>query len=322
MKRFWIVFAVNILFIIVLIHIPTSDLYYDTDTPIQHISRDSDSYLNTPDMDMKRTVGYPLLLDTVTKYNNWYLIMVLLNCFLGAWLFHVTYQMIGPLAWLLFFLGAYTVYAPLILSDMLFAALFVTSILKLRQRDLWGHFILLGLASLIRPSLAWFFLIEPFVLYFYGYKGRVLYWSGLIAFAVTALSPIRNLINHGIWTHSDILKYNMESVKYFGGRESIPQYFIKAFKINFIDDHYKYVGAVLNIPRTGMSFQEITTIKGAAYWMTKFINVGIWILFGVRFIRGKINLGDALILAYFVIPTLFGGTGARLRLPIEWILLL
>lgn len=322
MKRFWIVLVFNIAFVVALIHAPESRLHYNTNQPREHIMTDTESYLNPPAKDIKRTVGYPALLSLVTKCNNWYFVMVLINCFLGAWLFYVTYQMIGPWAWLLFFLGAYTVYVPLILTDLLFATLFVTCIYRLKQRDLWGHFILLGMASLIRPSLAWFFVVEPFVLWFYGYRGKTVYYSAAIAFIVTAFSPVRNLINHGIWTHSNILQHNITLETYFAGRESIPQYFVKAFRANFLSDHYKYIGFVFDVPRTGMRITQIATLKGAVYFGTIFINIGVWLMFGVRFLRQRINPGDALILAYFVVPTLFGAAGARIRLPIEWILFL
>ena len=320
MKQFKIILAINLLFLTVLIMIPGSSLYHFQDI---FLFNDSHSYLDPPAMDMRRTMGYPWLLNFFQLFDNWYFPVVIMNCFLAAWMFQVTYWMAGKWTWLLAALGAYTVYVPHILTDLIFATFFITSIWRLKEKGLVGHFILLGLASLIRPSLAWFFLVEPFVLYFYGYRGKAVYWSAILAFIVTSFNPIRNFVNHGVWTHSTVLSINMTSEKYFGGKDSVIGYFWSAFKGNWMADHFKYLGNIFGLFKVDTADgRTASKLMLYLYWIGVSAMMFIWTRFGIRFLQKKINLGDALILAYFIIPTLFGNTGARLRLPVEWILIL
>jgi hypothetical protein len=246
--------------------------------------------------------------------------MLVFNCLLATYFFYVMYEMIGKAAWLLVILGGVTAYVPLLLTDLLFASLFITSIWQIKR--LWLHFLFLGLASLVRPSLAWFFLIEPIVLYYNGYKGKNLILGFVMAFIITAFSPIRNLINHGVWTHSVVMQYNILSDTYFGGAESKIGHFIKAAKSNMLSDHYKYVGNVFGRFKVDLIDRSASKLL---WWISHsiyVINIIIWIRFGIRAIQGRINYGYVLIVAYFIGPTLFAPSGARLRLPIEWILLI
>jgi len=315
MRRFLIMLLINVGFFYILL--VTSDLLNHGPTMFP----DSASYIDLGD-DMKRTVGYPLLLNLFQLAKGWYVILCLFNCAVGAFMFYVVYELIGKKAWILAILGAFTVYVPAVLTDLLFATLFVTAIWQLKKKHFWVFLPLIAVASIIRPSLAWFFLIIPAVMYFYQYRGKILYIALPVVFLATSFSPIRNYINHQEFTHSNIFKHNMTSEKYFGGRESIPAYFYSAFKNNCLSDHYKYIGNVYGVFKDDTPGREESTVMEVVYWIGVIAMCVIWLRFGLMFLAGRINLGDALIAAYMIIPALFGSAGARMRLPIEWILLM
>lgn len=294
MMKYAVVFLVNILYVCVLLYTPS---YIEH---AENINPDTQSYTNPG---LLRTVGYSYILkiDPVS--------ILFMNCALGTWMFFVVFQLIGKRAWILFALGSFTLYVPMLLPDMLFAVIFITSIWQMKR--LWLHFLLLGVASLFRPSLAWFFVIEPAVLYFYGYRGRILYLSPVIAFVATVFTPLRNLIIDGQFIHSSVLAYNMNAPEYYGGAESRIGYFYKAFKSNQLGSHFNTIG---------LMYPEFPW-KVTGYFIS-ITNLLIWIRFAWRTATRQVNYGYVIIVAYFVIPTLFAATGGRLRLPIEWILLL
>ena len=300
MTKFATVLLINISYCALLLLYPGSGLYHVWEKDvIEHysetVSPDTRTYVNIG-KDNLRTVCYPVFLNLIMRLNNWVIVLIAINCLLSAWMFYIVYDMIGRRAWLLVFLGAFTIYTPMILTDLLFATLFVTSIWMIKKR-LWLHFVLLGIASLVRPSLAWFFLIEPIVLYGQGIRDkRLLIASLFIAFAVTSFNPIRNLINHGTWTHSTVLKYNLES--FYTG----PLYFIESFKSNCLDGHYSHLLSRYSTFLNGC----IIALNGL-----------IWLRFLHRW-----NWCNVILVAYFIGPSLFAAAGGRIRLPIEWILLL
>ena len=296
-----IILLINLVFCALLLTHPSSGFYkvWEKDV-IAHYEAatipDIRTYTDPPEKDSLRTVGYPLLLNLIMKADRWIFILLAFNCLMATWFFYVTEKLIGIRVWILFFLGLFTLYVPMILTDMLFAAIFVTAIWQIKR--LWLHFTLLGVASLFNPALAWFFVIEPFVLYFNGYKSRKLLFASLIiAFAVTSFNPIRNLINTGQWTHSTVMLYNIDH--YFTGIG----YFFKAFYYNAILPHSHYIIG---------KWTDVLLIA---------VNVGLWGRFLVRMVQNKVNWGYVLILIYILGPTLFATPGPRKMLPIEWILL-
>lgn len=311
-----IVLLVNILYCVILLNHPKSELYHIWERDIiEHyvaeISYDTGSYANPPAKDMLRTIGYPYLLKFFMLFKGWIFLILAFNCLVATWLFYVTYQMIGRWAWVLFILGAYTVYVPILYTDLLFAALFVTSIWQVKR--LWLHFLLLGLASLVRPSLAWFFLIEPFVLYYY--HRRWMWWTAVVAFVVTSFNPIRNYVNHGRFIHSNVLEFNRESGEYYNG----PTYFVESFKANCLSGHYDFAGAMFNKYKRDMGDKEASRLMWFSNIICVLINAFIWLRFGYIQIK-KRNFAYILMIGYFVGPSLFGAAGARLRLPIEFML--
>ena len=321
MKHFLIILLINIAYSITVIVLPSSQIYkIDESNLIQHysenISADTDSYYNLK-KDGLRTIGYPFILRQFTKLNNWHIWIFMFNSFLGAWMFFVVKDMIGRKAWLLAALGAFTVYVPILYSDLLFAALFVTSIWMIKKR-LWLHFVLLGVASLVRPSLAWFFLIEPLIIYYNGYRKWIVYLSLPIVFIVTSFNPIRNYINIGKWTHSTVLKYNISSGDYYDG----PLYFIEAFKANCLSGHYDFIGSMFGKYKRNFGNKTKSNLLYYLNYVCVLINLIIWFRFGIRFLQRKINMANILVVAYFIGPSLFAAAGGRIRLPIEWILLL
>ena len=304
MMKYLAVLLINILFCSLLLLHPKSGFYHMWEKDVmEHYSNDTSpdtrTYAYPPEKDPLRTVGYPLLLKLFMKFNNWIFLLLAFNCLVSTWFFYVTYKMIGHKTWILFFLGIFVIYTQMILTDLLFAALFVTSIWQIKR--LWLHFLLLGLASLVNPALAWFFIIEPFVLYFNGYKDNryILYASVVIAFIVTSFNPARNFINTGQWTHSTVMLYNIDH--YYTN----PLYFFKGFYYNAI------------LPHTHWLFNNI-----AIDIFFILINMVLWLKFGIKVIQNKVNWGYVLILIYLLGPTLFAVAGPRKMLPIEWILLI
>ena len=314
--KFLAVLILNVLYCLILFHdseisdiAPDQVIEYYT----QNISADTGSYLiDSP----KRTIGYSIILKLFMQFDNFLVWILMFNCLLGAWLFYVVHQLIGWKAWILAGLGAFTAHVPILYTDLLFAAVFVTSIWQVKR--LWLHFLLLGIASVIRPSLAWFFLIEPFVLYFNGYNKKTSLMALPIVFILTSFNPIRNLVNHGIWTHSTVLKYNMESGNYYDN----PTYFVKSFKANYLSGHYDYIGAMWNKYKRDMGDKVKSNLMFYLNICCVLINFMIWIRFIIRVLQSKVNYGYVVMAAYFIGPTLFGAAGSRLRLPIEWILLI
>ncbi len=293
------IFVINLLYCTILVTHPRSRWYHIWDKDIDYItetiSSDTGTYLEPGPL---RTIGYQYIL----KFNP--ALILIFNCLLGAWMFYVVYQLIGSRAFILVLLGAFTAHVPSFLTDLLFAAIFVTSIWQIKR--LWLHLLLLGVASLIRPSLAWFFLIEPIVLYFYGYRGRVLILAGVLCFVVTSFTPIRNLVLYDQWTHSTVLDHNIEMFK----ASDLPKYLylVNTFKINCLEGHPALLHKQFYPWALGVNFLLIIA------------NIIIWISFLSRL--KDVNYGNLLMVIYFIIPSLFAPAAARIRLPIEWILLL
>ena len=314
------VLMLSVGYITFLLYYPQSNMYMihqdDQQTAIDRltvIAPDTITYTDPPPKDQVRTIGYPALINLFMLSVNGVLLMIIFNCFIAAWTFFVLHQMIGDRAWILILLGAFIPYTPFILSDLLFSSLVITSIWQIRKK-LWLHFLLLGLASLIRPSLEWFFVIEPAVLYFYGYRGRILIYSVFIMFGVTCFNSLRNFINHDQWSPTSILNYIRTADIYFGGAGNKIQYMIKTFTGNCLGSHYNFTalmfGKYYNTP-----WRELGIIMAL-------INVGIWIRFGINIIERKVNWGNVIILIYFIGPSLLASSGGRMRLPVEWILLI
>ena len=323
LKRIAVVFAINITFVAILTLIPKSAYYHiwhkgeQTKEYYLNISwaptGDGNSYLNPPEKDMVRTVGYPLLLKGLQAAfpQQWFIALLIFHCFVGAWLFHVCFELIGKKARILLLLGTFTAYIPFVMTDMLFAALFVTAIWQLKDKKrFWVALILLSAASLVRPSLAWFFVIIPAVMYFYGYKIRMALIAMPLVFLATSPSAVRNYINHGKFVHTTILDRNIGELY---KETELPKYlyFINTFKINCLEPHWgvyktnftKYGWVVFTIP----------------FYI---INLWIWKWFIIRIWYRVVNWGDILLFAYIIGPSLFAPMLGRVRLPVEWILLI
>lgn len=321
MRGFIIILLVNIIYSILVLVLPGSEIFGVADSDmIRHytefITGDTESYAYLQ-KDGSRTIGYPFVLNLFMGLPHWPICIFIFNSFLGAWLFYVVKDMVGRDAWIFAGLGAFTAYIPMLFTDLLFAAVFVTSIWMIKK-NLWLHFLLLGIASLIRPSLAWFFLIEPIILYFNGYGKKMTLLSLPIVFVLTSFNPIRNYMNIGRWTHSTIMEYNMTSDDYYASEG--PRYFIKSVKANLLSGHYDFIGAMFGKYKRDSGPKEKSILLYYLNITCVLINFMIWIRFIIRVLQRKINFGYIIMSAYFIIPTLFGAAGARLRLPIEWIL--
>lgn len=335
MKRSLIILGVNLLFVGILLIHPKSEIFRVwemSNTEIiyhysDNISADTGTYVFREKDDIRRTVGYPAILGFFMRLRGFIFYTLFLNCLLGAWIFYVVYQLIGKRAWILAVLGAFTVYVPHLYTDFLFATIFITSIWLLKKKKFWFSLVLIASASLIRPLLAWFFVVIPVVMFFYGYGLKMALLGLPLVFVATCFNPVRNYINHHKWTHSPIIEQHLQSSEYIGGADSKAKYLLYAFKGNCISGHYNYGGMMFNVYKRNNGDREESDVMKVLHWISVLMNLWIWFFFIVRLInkfRGipkRVNWGDVIILAYCIGPTLFGAAGARLRLPVEWILL-
>ena len=108
-----------------------------------------------------------------------------------------------------------------------------------------------------------------------------------------------------------------------GGSDNTVEYFIYSFRSNFLSGHYDQIGRMFNRYKRDSGDLKSSKLMWWSNIMCVLINTLIWLYFGLRFRLNKdLNWGNVVILLYFIGPSLFGAAGARLRLPVEFILLL
>jgi len=335
-KRIVTIFTINLLFVALLFVHPKSEIYHiwklSNKEIIEHytnnIGADTGTYVFRQKDDIRRTIGYPLILNFFLQFDQFIFYILLFNCLIGTWCFYVIHELIGKRVWILFVLGFPTAYVAHLYTDLLFATIFITAIWQLKKKKFWFSLVLISSAALIRPSLAWFFVVIPAVMYFYEYKPKMVLIALPLMFLATCFNPARNYVNHRQWVHAPIISEHIESETYIGGAESKLKYFAYAFKVNFLSDHYNYAGMMFNVYKRDNGDRKESDVMKLFQTIGVLANLIIWFLFVVKIVnkirngQNKLNWGDVIILLYFIVPTLFGAAGARLRLPVEWILLI
>ena len=158
---------------------------------------------------LTRPVGYPLVISAAKLTSNYYLTLTIIQLIMFAWIMQVIYWIRGKIyvVVLLLISGAYLVYIPYVLSDLTFSFFVVASFYALHKKNLAWHIILIGIASVVRPTLAYFFIVEPFLVYFTFRDKKLAIYSLFLCFAATSISPLKNLIEHGQFIHTNILNF-------------------------------------------------------------------------------------------------------------------
>lgn len=328
-KLFFLILIINILYVTVLFYHPKSTMYHlnkQSDEVIietldKRISDDSNTYIEYTE-DGIRTIGYPLIIKAVRIVfpNNWLIFLIFFQCIASAIIYCIIFDFLKN-KWAiipLILLGTYIVYVPYIMTEIFFSLFFILSVYFIKK-NIWFHFIFLGIASLIRPSLAWIFIVEPFILFFYGKPKWVIYLSVPLSFIATSYNRFRNLKYNGKFIHSTVLMYNYKSESYFNGSNKFI-YPIKAFIGNGLSGHYDFAGNFFKVYKRDFGYRKKSILMWFSNIICVIINSLVWLRFIYLIYAKKINWGNVILVLYIILPTLLGSAGARLRIPIEFLL--
>jgi hypothetical protein len=153
-------------------------------------------------------IGYPFLIYLARFTSDFYTAMTILQLFLFASIMHAIYLIRQKVYVLILVIisGAYLVYIPFIMSDLTFSFFVVWSYYALIKKHLAWHIVLIGCASLIRPTVAYFFVIEPFLVWLIFKDRKLAIYSFFLCYLATCFNPIKNLIDTGHYMQSVILK--------------------------------------------------------------------------------------------------------------------
>jgi hypothetical protein len=152
-------------------------------------------------------IGYPFLIRVGNIFGGYYHFLIMLQLIMFAFIMQAVYWIRERIYVLVFLLisGAYFVYIPYIMSDLTFSFFVVWSYYALIKKKLGWHIALIGLASLFRPTVAYFFVVEPFLVWFTFRSKKLAIWSFFLCFLATSFSPLKNLIDNGHFMHSTVL---------------------------------------------------------------------------------------------------------------------
>ncbi len=221
--------------------------------------------------DIHRTIGYPLFLAIMMKIfgNNWLLFTFIVQ----ALIFALAYPLLGKYSDILFpgreklklaslgffyFSGAYSVYTTILYTDLMLGVLFITglyfgilAILKQRWIYLLPELLIIGYASLVRPTLTLFPVVNALFMLWISRKydkknlaktNKIIIVSSLFLILLTNLSSIRNYVNHGIFVSTDVMHNNMcrylaKNVLSFHGKKELAIKMIHKTERELRNDH-------------------------------------------------------------------------------------
>jgi len=257
---------------------------------------ESGEFLRQGKPDIHRTIGYPFFIASMMFVfgKHWPAALLIIQVFFFAALFPATVlireiwfagqkKCTGIIMMLLFACGLGTAYVGQMLTDQLFSTLFLLGFalgLLALVRGSWFllvlHLVLLSFTAQLRPTLAIFWLAELLLMIYtaklwnISIKGRAVQMItfSVLVLALTGNAPaIRNYINHGIFTPSDVFAdglstYLARPVKIsVGGQE---EYTIIADSIANLDDQHKML-AKKKFALETIEQYPIATIKRVSY---------------------------------------------------------
>lgn len=270
-----------------------------------------DTVTYTLDNSLIRPIGYSLML-LLNPY-----VVVFIQALMCAIIFKVIYSITKSL-WIIVILlltGAYWIYVPYLLSDLPFAFFIILAYYYMRRGTLGFHFLFLGVASLFRPTLAWFFIVEPFIIWFKYKDFKLAIYGFFMVFIFTSFMPMKNFIEHGIWTHSQILSVNIHNY-YLAQTNNKIFYMIYSLFSNAVSTHWNYFFSIFGFQK-GVSKELWFNLIN---WAFMGIYLIIWIRFLVKSVLNK-AYHKLIFVGYFMAPTIFCHTGGgRWRLPFEFLL--
>jgi len=293
-------------------------LYVSLIPNIVVVAEDTGDYMETArnlSQTLYRPIGFPLLLRLGLILGNLKYI-VIIHAFMCAVIFQVIYTLTKSkwIIWILLAFGAYWIYVPYMLSDLSFAFFVIVSYYCLVKKRFELHFLFIGLASLFKPTLAWFFIAEPFIIWFKYKDLKLAVYAFFMVFIFTSFTPMKNFFEHGIWTHSQILKLSINEY-YFAQADNKILYMIYSLFSNGVSTHWNSFFSIYGI------------FKGDTLWinLVNWMFAGIYFVIWLRFIIGSLmdkKYFELIFVAYFVAPTIFcHAGGGRWRLPFEFLLL-
>jgi len=264
------------------------------------------------DNSLMRPVGYSLML--LLNPN----VVVFIQAVMCAVIFKLIHSLTKSL-WtviILVLMGAYWIYVPYLLSDLPFAFFVIVSFYFLVQKKFWWHLVFIGMASLFKSTIAWYFIIEPLMIWFVFRDIKLAVLSFFLCFIVTSAMPLKNFIDHGIWTHSQILKLSINEY-YFADADNKPLYMIYSLFSNAVSTHWNYFFSIFGYHK-GVSRELWFNLIN---WAFAVIYSIIWIRFLIKSVMEK-EYYKLIFVGYFMAPTIFCHSGGgRWRLPFEFLLL-
>jgi len=263
-----------------------------------------------------RPIGYPILI-RLSEFIDGYKFVILLQVLMCAIIFQVvhtiTQSRFAIIALVL--TGTYILYVPYLLSDLSFAFFIILAYYYMREGTLGLHFLFLGIASLFKPTLAWFFIAEPFIMWFKFKDTGLMIYSFFMCFIVTSFMPMKNFFEHGVWTHSQILKVSINEY-YFSNANNKILYMVYSLFSNAVSTHWNSFFSIFGFQKGVTKELWFNLIN----WIFALFYSVIWIRFIISSFYNK-TFSKLLFVMYFMAPTIFCHSGGgRWRLPFEFLL--
>ncbi len=260
------------------------------------------------------------MLNIAARFGNQYLILKFIQALSCIGIFYLTYRMaksIIPVLMMIIF-GAYYVYIPYMMTDLLCSFLLVAAYyFLLYKRDLLIHLVFIFLATIMRPSMYMFFLPEPILVWLVFRNWRGVIVSFIFTLIFTQIMPLKNLYDQGLFIYSHSFDYNWILFK------AAPN------KIIYM---YKSLASHLFPPHWNMFFEtigyykrDLNYLKGSDWVLL--INGIFYSIYAVFYLITSTHIiktrdwFNIIWIGYFVGETVFTWTmGPRMRLPFEFIL--
>lgn len=269
-----------------------------------------------------RTFFYPLII-RILNYN--YELITLFGAFVAAGSFYFVY-LLSKNIWtvvLMAFFGVYFLYIPYIMTDLLFGFFMIGAYYFLREKKLAWHFVMLTFAIITRPSLAWWFVIEPVLVYLIFRDKKTALWSLLICFVICQINPLKNLIDNGRYIHSIGLGINLNDFLISTGK--LP-YIIESLKSHLFPTHWNVFFESIGYYKRDIWIHGRLLKASFGVFLLNYLFYFLYAILYIRLIVKVIREKDyfkMIWIGYFVGQTLIVHTMAsRMRLPFEFILFL